>query len=204
MPGILLPALLLPFAAAFLAEEAGAQEFHVDREEARRVVFVSSTQVDEFQGVTDRIDGFVLLDGGGVRITDALGPTEIYFEVDLASLDTGIGLRDRHMRDNYLEVREYPYATFTGALDRIDQEAGAFRIEARGEFSVHGVSRPRSLTCTAVPAGEGFAVDCAFPVPLAEHDIRIPRVMFLKLAPVVEMELSFHLRPVPSAPGVQP
>src|SRR5688500_7674882 len=32
------------------------------------------------------------------------------FEFDVASIDTGIGLRNEHMRDKYLHVKEHPKA----------------------------------------------------------------------------------------------
>ena len=34
----------------------------------------------------------------------------VKFTVPLASLETGIGLRDRHMREKYLQVDKYPDA----------------------------------------------------------------------------------------------
>ncbi|MBK9304990.1 MAG: YceI family protein [bacterium] len=36
-------------------------------------------------------------------------------DVDLAALDTGIGLRNRHMRENHLETDRFPQAVFRGA-----------------------------------------------------------------------------------------
>lgn len=185
-------ALLIASAAA---GSLGAQELHVDREAPRRVVFVSSTTLDEFEGVTDRIDGYVLLDGEGVRASRELGSTELYFEVDLASIDTGIGLRNRHMRENYLEVEEHPYATMAASIDRIEAAEGGFKVVATGEFSVHGVTRERTVECLALATGGGFDVRCVFPVLLEQHDIEIPRIMFMKLAPQVRLELSFRLRP---------
>lgn len=186
-------AVLVAFAAA---APLGAQEYHVDRDAPRRVVFISATTLDEFEGVTERIDGYVLLDGEGVRPTSDPGIGELYFEVDLASIDTGIGLRNRHMRENYLEVESHPYATLRATIDRIvPGEGGAVRVSATGDFSVHGVTRQRTVECSADPSGDGFDVNCAFPVLLAQHDIDIPRIMFMKLAPEVRLELSFRLLP---------
>lgn len=190
------PVLLGLWAGVPAASPAAAQEFHVDANAPRQVVFVSSTTLDEFEGVTTRIDGFVLLDGGGVRASSDLGESRLYFEVDLASLDTGISLRNRHMRENYLETDEHPYATFDAGVDRIETlEDGRFGVTATGDFSAHGVARRRTLTCEAVPEGEGYRVECVFPVLLQDHGISIPRLMFMKLAPEVRLELQFRIRP---------
>ena len=177
---------------------AAAQEYHVDRDAENRVVFISRAAIEEFEGVTDRIDGYVLLDGGDVRAGDDFEDTELYFEVDLASLDTGIGLRNRHMRDNYLEVGDHPFATFDGQVPRIAAEGSGYRVESPGTFAVHGVEQPRNLGCGLTPDGDGWWVACDFVVNLSDHDIEIPRIMFLKLAEDIRVELRFRLRPAPT------
>lgn len=199
LPGAAILALLVPLAPLPGGPGAlGAQEYHVVPDAPRSVVFTSETTLDEFQGVTDRIDGYVLLDGGGVRASEEV-EGELYFEVDLASMDTGISLRNRHMRDNYLHTDDHPYATFEARIRAITRAApGEFRVDARGTFTVHGVARERTIPCglTAVGGDSAWDVSCAFPVALEDHDIEIPRIMFMKLAPEVRLDLSFRVRQV--------
>jgi polyisoprenoid-binding protein YceI len=173
---------------------ASAQELHVDRGQPTVVRFISRTQLDEFEGVTERIDGYVVLDGqelGAANPSD----TEIYFEVDLASIDTGIGLRNRHMRDNYLEVEKHPYASFAGRIAGAQMGAGASRVTAVGVFTVHGVSRQREIACQVTSRGRGYRADCAFVVELSDHAIEIPKVMFLELANAIEVRVEFTVSP---------
>jgi polyisoprenoid-binding protein YceI len=163
----------------------------------RSVTFTSRASIEEFDGVTDRIDGFVSLNTESLTTETGGDDTEFYFEVDLASLDTGIGLRNRHMRDNYLEVAEYPYAAFGGRIARAAPLSdGAFRVTLQGTFGVHGVERDRAMTCDASPARRGYRVQCGFTVLLSDHDIKIPKVMFLKLNNEVLLTLDFHVEPV--------
>lgn len=173
----------------------GAQEYHVDRSSERSVVFTSSAPLEEFQGVTDRIDGYVLLDGEGVREVRSPTGTQVYFEVELASLDTGIALRDRHMRDDYLEVDEHPYAAFRGEVVAIVGDGASFQVEADGTFTLHGIERPQRLRCRVTPDAGSLQVGCRFQVRLEDHGIPIPRLMFMKLAEETEVELAFRLRP---------
>jgi hypothetical protein len=42
-------------------------------------------------------------------------------------------------------------------------------------------------------------VSCAFVVNLTDHDIEIPKVMFLKLAEDIRVEVDFRVAPAPSA-----
>lgn len=177
-------------------DRLGAQEYQVDLGSPREVRFISRASIEEFEGVTDRIDGYILLDGAPLGPESGGPDTELYFEVDLASLDTGIGLRNRHMRDNYLEVGDYPYASFAGSIARVAAlSGGGFRVTASGVMSIHGVEREMQIPCDVTPRGEGYRARCSFQVRLSDHDIEIPRVMFLKLANEVRLELDFSVAP---------
>ncbi|MFQ5536845.1 MAG: YceI family protein [Gemmatimonadota bacterium] len=199
-------------AAAFLAFPGGAaaQEFQVDLDAANVVRFISRASIEEFEGVTDRIDGYVYLPGVGPDGTLPLGEpseSELYFEVDLASLDTGIGLRNRHMRDNYLEVEKFPYATYEARILSVAEGSGGsgregYRVISQGDLSIHGVTRRVRIPCDTEPEdASGFAVRCAFQVLLSDYEIEIPRVMFLKLANEIRLEVEMHLRPAPASSG---
>jgi polyisoprenoid-binding protein YceI len=171
---------------------AAGQELHVDLGAANTVRFISRASIEEFEGVTDQIDGYVLLDGPTLTGETGGDETELYLEVDLASLDTGIGLRNRHMRNNYLEVEDFPYASYSGAIVRSDPMAeGGHRVTSRGSFTVHGVSRDMEIPCDVTSAGDVYRATCSFQVLLSDHDIEIPRIMFLKLANEIRVELDF-------------
>jgi len=189
---------LLAVAGAATAGPLAGQEFHVDRNRENRVRFVSDAPLDDFEGVTSRIDGFLFLAGEGLEGDSDLGASEFYFEVDLASLDTGIGLRNRHMRDNYLETDTFPFATFSGRLIRLDQaEGGRFQAVTRGMLGIHGLEREREIECTGEASGPGLRVRCAFQVALSDHGIPIPKLMFMKINEVMELDLDFFLSPAP-------
>lgn len=59
------------------------------------VEFLSKAPLNEFTGKSSNLNGLVDLDK---NLLD--------FYVDLNTLNTGIGLRDRHMRENYLETKK--------------------------------------------------------------------------------------------------
>ena len=176
---------------------SGQQAYQVALESDRLVRFTSSTAIDEFEGTTERLDGLVLLNTE--ELTDRTGgaESEIYFEVDLASLDTGIGMRDRQMRNSYLEVDRYPYAAFGGTIEQVVSLPGKmFQVTTQGILGIHGVEQERALTCNLAKVNEGYRVNCSFSVFLSDHDIEIPKLMFLKLNNEIRMELNFILEPV--------
>ncbi len=176
---------------------ATSQEFHVDRDADNEVRFISRTPLDEFDGVTDRIDGYVLLDGPRLQ-EGAPQESQLYLEVDLGSLDTGIGLRNRQMRDHYLEVEKFPYAFLEATIDRVEAEDdGVFHVTAQGVLNIHGVEREVNIPCDVSDRGEGYRVRCTFNVLLSDFDIEIPKIMFLKLADEIRLELDFAVLPAP-------
>lgn len=189
------PSLAL-VAGGLVPAGAAAQEYQVDLGKSRSVRFVSDAPFEDFEGITERIDGYVLLEEGSLRAGDAVAGGELYFEVDLASLDSGIGLRDRHMRENYLETERFPYARYSAEIEgaRVDS-GGGWIVNASGTFQVHGVGRPLSVECLVSPAGGGYRMRCEFQVRLPEHDIEIPSLMFLKISEVVELAVDFHVSP---------
>jgi polyisoprenoid-binding protein YceI len=200
-----------------------AQEYQVDLTRERRVSFLSDAPLEDFRGVTDRIDGFVYLEGEGLVGGTDLRASEFFFEVDLASLDTGIGLRNRHMRENYLETEDYPFASFSGRVGVLEGLGERrFSAEAVGELEIHGVAVERAIRCQVTTVGSGgraaetspgsdatnapassegappliLRVQCAFPVSLSDHGIPITKLMFMKIDEVMELELGFHLQAV--------
>ncbi len=183
---------------ACLPVGGASQEYHVDPDADNEVRFTSQAPIEEVVGVTDRIDGYVLLNESRLEAGLATEGTQLYLEVDLASLDTGLGLRNRHMRNNYLEVQDFPYAFFDATIERVEATAaGLFRVTAQGMLNIHGVEREVDVPCDVSERGEGYGIRCTFILLLSDFDIKIPKLMFLKLANEVRLELDFTVRPAP-------
>ena len=74
----------------------------------------------------------------------------IEVEVDTASIDSGHAERDKHLRSaDFLNVKEFPTATFSSSGYEGDAEGGVMN----GELTVHGVTRPISVSVKKI--GEG-------------------------------------------------
>jgi polyisoprenoid-binding protein YceI len=171
-----------------------AVECHVDTTRERRVTFKSDAPIEDFEGVTDRIDGYVIWSHEELQTGDDYGDSELYFEVDLSALDTGIGLRNRHMRENYLETDKYPYASYSGKLDRVSvNDDGAFLVQSSGKLSIHGVEQAHSIVCRVTREGSTYRIQCEFAVQLPDFSIDVPSFMFLKISETIELALDFHV-----------
>jgi polyisoprenoid-binding protein YceI len=104
----------------------------------------ASVGILEFTGTGCVVEGSPKVEGGKVSGE---------FSVDLSKLDTGMGLRNDHMRDNYLEVKKFPKATLK--LDPMPEAGGSFA----GKLTLHGVEKPVSGTAKKEGAGWAFKFD---------------------------------------------
>ena len=188
----------LLFTAIFVAVPslAAAAVFEVRPGGDSKVVFVSKASMETFQGKTSRMTGTIDVDPS--HLGDS---ATVRFEVDLASLDTGIGKRNQHMRDNHLETSKYPKAVFEGVA--MKSPAGRALpagkpavLDVEGTFTLHGVSRRIWIRVeTTYKPGVGGSPNridfrTTFPVSLADHAISRPQFLFLKLADVQEVRVS--------------
>ncbi len=180
---------------------ATPRKFVINDESHRdHVEFTSDAPVELIKGHTNRIKGHVIYDDS-FRF-DAKHPFDIVFEVDLASIDTGIGLRNQHMRDNFLETAKYPKAIFKAT--KIETTAKppfksgqVVAIKATGLLTVHGktVTKTVPLKVTYFPesdtthkrfkSGNMIRIRGTFPVSFTDHAIQRPEMLFQKLAETV-------------------
>jgi len=84
--------------------------------------------------------------GGRLDIAETLEKSTGYAEIKAASIDTGIGMRDDHLRSaEFLDVEKYPVISFTGSGFR---RTGGDTLVMPGELTLHGQVRPIELDVT--------------------------------------------------------
>jgi polyisoprenoid-binding protein YceI len=183
---------IIVLAALFslLAVAVHAAAFVVKPGKPNEVVFTSKAASESFQGRTDQMTGSIAVDPAQVGDTVA-----VHIEVDLKSLNTGIGKRDQHMRENHLETDKYPKAIFDGVS--VKNGSGALvagtpaKLEVEGNFTLHGVTRRLRTTVEVLLKDERtLQFKSAFNVPLADYKIDRPKFLFLKLGEVQEITLT--------------
>jgi YceI-like domain len=121
------------------------------------------------------------------------GPVTLNGElrVDLATLKTGIDLRDRHMREKYLEVMkgtEYAQAVLTGI--EVDKLQG--KTEFRATLRLHGVEKAVSGTADVRLSDRVVRVTAEFPVSRKEFQIESPRYLGVGVSDRVAVKARFN------------
>jgi len=123
--------------------------------------------------------------------------------VDLKTLDTGIGLRNEHMRTQYLEVGK-GQGFDTAALSDVHLldlggDAGQGRTRFTGTLLLHGTKRPIAGQADIRREGAAARVDASFPVVPAEYGIASPRYLGVGVKDAVQVKVSLTAAPAASS-----
>ena len=120
-------------------------------------------------------------------------------QLDLQTLDTGIGLRTRHMRDNYLEVQKGPeYATATLENIRVERLDGKTAI--KGTLRLHGTTREVTGTAEIRQEDGRARVEAQFPVRVS--DFQIPKPSYLGVGVRDEVQVKVSMTVNTTTPAV--
>jgi polyisoprenoid-binding protein YceI len=187
---------IISFIFLFASLQAG--EYHVDKSAENIVKFISDAPIEDFEGITSRIDGYLYWEGD-----DFLNQSELYFEVDLNTVDTGIGLRNRHMRENYLHTDKYPKTHFTAKLVKAEKiSENEYDVEAEGKFFVHGVEKTKKISAKLKKINQDtYKVSANFVVALSDYNIEVPSIMFYKIDENMDLLVDFYLKKAPTNQG---
>ncbi len=117
----------------------------------------------------------------------------ITITVPLANLDTGMGMRNTHMKDKYLEVSKYPNAVLVVNKPGAGYPAGGSGTGS-GTMTLHGVSKPVSFKYDVKKEGGGFAVTGNVPLNIYDYKIEQPSFAGAKVKPEVDVDISFHAK----------
>lgn len=111
------------------------------------------------------------------------------FHLRLDDLKTGIDLRDKHMKEKYLETAHYPNAE----LNFKDIQLKDFKKEgsAPARLKLHGVEKPIQANLTLTPNGAAYKGSARFEIKLSDYQITIPSYAGIKVADTVEVQVDF-------------
>lgn len=141
----------------------------------------------KIHGQGSGLDGRLVIEGAAVR--GALG-------FDLQALQTGIALRDRHMKEKYLETARFPRATLTVshvAVEKLPttESFAAVTIPFDGVLSLHGVEKPVSGEAKVARTGTSVTTTASFAINIKDYGISLPSYMGITVAEKVQVRVGF-------------
>ena len=193
----ILSRLLIAAMAAGFATTATAVEFTIQPGGASQIEFVSKAPMETFGGKTKKVSGEVSLDPA--QVADSIA---VSVHVDMASLDTGVEMRNKHMRENHLHTAQYPDAVFTGGkLENLSarqlEEGKPVTATISGTMNLHGVEKPLQAPITMTYRGGTLHVSTQFKIKLADYSIPRPQFLVMKLDEVQAVSVELDARPKP-------
>ncbi|MDH7604799.1 MAG: YceI family protein [Melioribacter sp.] len=135
-------------AQGFKVKASGTQTFYFEDESGRnQATFFSTTPLEDITGTANGISGSVTFDVA--NFANTLRGKVI---VKVASINTGIELRNKHLRSkNWLDAEKYPDIIFDiKSVTDVKQLAdNKLSFKVIGNFSMHGVTKEISANVEA-------------------------------------------------------
>jgi len=146
---------------------------------------------------------FVAVGPGGIRMEGKTSELEVKdlgdrltVVVPLTQLSTGIGLRDKHMKEEYLETAKYPTAELKVSRADLKILSGgkAVQSEIKATLRLHGQEKPLVVNYQAKPVQGGYEIVSSFRLNMADYGIAVPVYLGVTVKPDVEIAASFKVK----------
>ena len=149
------------------------------------ITFDASSPLEDIVAVNEKVNG--ILDPQTGEIAVVLLIKDFKFRKKLMQ---------EHFNENYMESERYPKAIFSGkitrfSLDGIDAEGTTFPLS--GELTMHGVTQPLEDTILFKKKGKDLLCSIDFVVRTEDHKIKVPRLLFKKIAQEVNVQAKLEL-----------
>lgn len=147
------------------------------------VEFHSTVPLHSFTGKSKHLVGKI-----------SLQDSTVDFYVDVHTLKTGIGMRDRDMLET-LDAEKNSFADFYGKIiTSFDAAADTSQnVTVEGKFSVHGVSQPVTIQGTLQKADNGLLINASWQLNMSDYDIKPPGILFYRVSKTVDISISATL-----------
>lgn len=146
--------------------------------------FTSSVPLHTFTGKSNHLTGMIDLE-----------ENVIDFYLDLNTLETGIGRRDRDM-NRTLNVSEHPFAEFTGSLKSSFDEQSTEKqtVVAAGEFTINGVTRTVEIEGNLQKQGDDILLEAEWDLFIDDYNIEPPGILFYRVNTKQEVRIEAVLK----------
>ena len=180
---------------------AGDRTYTITDDGKNYATFESEATLETIKGTTTKISGSITADPANA------GASTATITVDLNALDTGISMRNEHMRgEKFLDTEKYPSATFktvsVGGAKSVAANQPA-ELQLTGDFTLHGVTKritvparvvlipENDLTKSSRGPGDWIHGTVTFPIKLTDYAITVPEKLVMKVSNDVNIKVDF-------------
>jgi hypothetical protein len=121
----------------------------------------------------------------------------IIFKVSNSSFQFKKKMMQEHFNENYMESEKYPYSEFKGKInDAVDlSKDGNYTVNVAGTLNIHGVTKPYQTKANITVSQGTTTAKATFRVRIADHNIKIPSIVFQNIAEFVDVRVSATYQP---------
>ena len=134
----------------------------------------------------------MVIDGTTSAIAVDEDAKNVTLTVATGTLTTNVELRDKHMKETYLETPKFPEAKLIIEKSCLAlPEAGEKAGECPAAFTLHGETKGVTVKYKAKVAGGSTEVDASFVANFIDHGVQEPKYMGIKVKPLVDVKAKF-------------
>lgn len=182
-PGLVVLAVFAVLSSAAIAS-ADPRTYSVLADGKSAATFRYDDPVETVDGSATRVSGAIIANLADVTASS------VAVSVELASISTGIDMRDSHIREEFVESGKFPRASFRSVSVAPATAPVANKpsdLTVTGDFELHGVTKritvpvrvvvipETELTRAARGAGDWLHVTTTFPLLLSDFGIAVPK-----------------------------
>lgn len=120
---------------------------------------------------------------------------KVFAKIPIKSFEFSDKLMQEHFNENYLESDKIPYATLDAVIsESIDfTKDGVYDVTLVGTFEIHAVKKPVNIKGKLTIAdGVPTKATADFMVVLADHKIKIPKIVMMSIAETIKVDVAFN------------
>lgn len=154
--------------------------------ETSHVSFYSHAAIEDIRAENKKASGIFNSDTG-----------EIAFSIPINEFQFEKSLMQEHFNEKYMESDKYPKGTFQGKIVGYNKAAAEVQqVKASGKLTIHGVTRDVEIPGTIEKKSDGkLEMKAKFIVKLVDYKVKIPELLWNKVAEQVEVTVDFAFKP---------
>jgi polyisoprenoid-binding protein YceI len=135
------------------------------------------------------------IDGKTSDVAVADDGTTITITVQLANLDTGVGLRNDHTK-KALEATKFPTVTLAVPRSALKFPAAGAESsgDAKGQMTIHGVTKDVAFHYAAKLAGDTYSVTGSTRINMNDFGVNAPSYLGVTVKPDVDINTAFQAK----------
>jgi len=120
---------------------------------------------------------------------------QIVFSLPITGFEFEKSLMREHFNEKYLESEEYPKSSFKGKITGFIIGHKNSDVWADGVLEIHGVKQSIKALGKLDFNNEQVKLHCVFKIKLVDYKIKVPELMFQKIAEEIEVTIDIDYEP---------